>query len=49
MARRRRPKGQPPSKGYLPAQRQATRIGKQAARQNTHDARIWAKTVVGSR
>ncbi|MEV6350093.1 transposase [Actinoplanes sp. NPDC051851] len=46
MARRRRPKGQKASKGYLAAKAQAARIGKRAARQNTHDARVWAKTVV---
>ncbi|GAA2715583.1 transposase [Actinoplanes palleronii] len=46
MARRHRPKGQAPSKGYLSAKRQAARIEKRAARQNTHDARAWAKRVV---
>jgi putative transposase len=46
MARRRRAKGQSPSKGYLSAKRQAARIEKKAARQNTHDARQWAKRVV---
>jgi putative transposase len=46
MARRRRPKGQEPSKGYQSAKRQAARIAKKAARQNTHDARVWAKRVV---
>ncbi|WP_285561365.1 RNA-guided endonuclease InsQ/TnpB family protein [Actinoplanes regularis] len=45
MARRRRPKGQPQSKGYQHAKRQAARIAKKAARQNTHDARVWAKNV----
>ncbi|MBB4752332.1 RNA-guided endonuclease InsQ/TnpB family protein [Actinoplanes lobatus] len=45
MARRRRPKGQPPSKGYQTAKRQAARIAKRAARQNTYDARVWAKNV----
>jgi putative transposase len=45
MARRRRAKGQAPSKGYLTAKRQAARIEKKAARQNTHDARQWAKQV----
>ncbi|MFC7241131.1 RNA-guided endonuclease InsQ/TnpB family protein [Catellatospora aurea] len=45
MARRRRSKGQPPSKGYLSAKRLAARIEKKAARQNTHDARVWAKSV----
>ncbi|MFD1374143.1 RNA-guided endonuclease InsQ/TnpB family protein [Actinoplanes sichuanensis] len=46
MARRRRPKDQPPSKGYRQAKAQAARIGKKAARQNTHDARVWARSVV---
>jgi putative transposase len=45
MARRRRAKGQTPSKGYLSAKRLAARIEKKAARQNTHDARVWAKSV----
>jgi putative transposase len=45
MARRRRPKGQPPSNGYSTAKRQAARLAKKAARQNTHDARVWAKNV----
>ncbi|MEV6346299.1 hypothetical protein, partial [Actinoplanes sp. NPDC051851] len=40
MARRRRPKGQAASKGYLTAKRQAARVAKKAARQNTHDARV---------
>jgi len=46
MARRRRPKGVAVSKGYLRAKRQAARIEKKAARQNTHDARQWAARVV---
>lgn len=46
MARRRRPLGRPASKGYHAAKRQAARIAKKAARQNTHDARVWAKRVV---
>ncbi len=45
MARRRRPKGHAPSKGYQTAKRQAARVAKKAARQNTHDARVWAKNV----
>ncbi|MFI5889780.1 RNA-guided endonuclease InsQ/TnpB family protein [Actinoplanes sp. NPDC051513] len=45
MARRHRPKGRAPSKGYLAAKRQAARIAKKASRQNTHDARVWAKRV----
>jgi putative transposase len=46
MARRRRPKGVAPSRGYLRAKRQAARVAKKAARQNTHDARQWAARVV---
>jgi len=46
MARRRRPTGVAASKGYLRAKRQAARIEKKAARQNTHDARQWAARVV---
>ena len=46
MARRRRPKGHAQSKGYLTARREAARLHKKAARQNTHDARQWAKKVV---
>ena len=46
LARRRRPKGVAPSKGYLRAKRQAARIEKKAARQNIHDARGWATRVV---
>ncbi|MGX7672065.1 RNA-guided endonuclease TnpB family protein [Plantactinospora sp. DSM 117369] len=39
MARRRRPRGAPPSNGYLRAKRQAAKLAKKAARQNTHDAK----------
>lgn len=46
MARRRPSNGRAPSKGYLSAKRRAARIEKKAARQNTHDARCWAKRVV---
>jgi putative transposase len=46
MARRRRPKGVAPSRGYLTAKRQSARVEKRAARQNTHDARQWANRVV---
>ncbi|MFI9531360.1 RNA-guided endonuclease InsQ/TnpB family protein [Micromonospora rosaria] len=46
MSRRRRPRGNPPSKGYLRARRQAAKLHRKAARQNTHDARQWAKRVV---
>lgn len=45
MARRRRPKNQPASKGYQTAKREAARIAKKATRQNTHDARVWAKRI----
>ncbi|MBB3092750.1 putative transposase [Actinoplanes campanulatus] len=45
MARRSRPKGHAPSNGYRTAKRQAARLAKKAARQNTHDARVWAKNV----
>ncbi|MGW0433002.1 RNA-guided endonuclease TnpB family protein [Micromonospora sp. NPDC003197] len=45
MVRRRRPKGQPQTKGYQQAKRQAARIATKAARQNTHDARVWAKSI----
>ena len=46
MARRRRGKGHPPSKGYRRARTQAAKVQKKAARQNRHDGRIWAGTVV---
>ncbi|MEN3609502.1 transposase [Plantactinospora sp. ZYX-F-223] len=46
MARRRRVKGAPPSNGYLRAKRQAAKLAKKAARQNTHHARVWAKKIV---
>jgi putative transposase len=46
MSRRRRPRAHAPSKGYLRARRQAAKLHKKAARQNTHDARQWAKRVV---
>lgn len=46
MSRRRRPRGQAPSKGYQRAKLQAARLHKKAARQNTHDARVWARRVV---
>ncbi|GAA3735294.1 RNA-guided endonuclease TnpB family protein [Plantactinospora mayteni] len=46
MARRRRLRGVTPSKGYLRAKRQAAKVAKKAARQNTHDARVWAKKIV---
>jgi putative transposase len=46
MARRKRPKGHANSAGYLRAKRQAAKLHKKAARQNTHASRIWAKSVV---
>lgn len=46
MSRRRRPRGSAPSRGYLRAKRQTAKLHKKAARQNTHDARQWAKRVV---
>jgi putative transposase len=46
MSRRRRARGQAPSKGYQRAKQQAAKIHKKAARQNTHAARIWARRVV---
>jgi putative transposase len=46
MARRRRQRGQPPSGGYRQARREAARLQKKAARQNTHAARMWARRVV---
>ncbi len=46
MARRRRPRGHTPSKGYQRARREAARLHKKAARQNTHAARVWARRVV---
>ncbi|MDT5034141.1 MAG: putative transposase [Actinoplanes sp.] len=48
MARRRRPRGVAPSTGYLRAKRQAAKVVKKATRQNTHDARQWAATVVAN-
>jgi putative transposase len=46
MARRRRPRGQAGSNGYRRARREAARIQKKAARQNTHAARLWARRVI---
>ena len=45
MARRKPQRGHAISKGYRRAKRQAAQIEKKAARQNTHDARVWAKRV----
>ncbi|WP_433490188.1 RNA-guided endonuclease TnpB family protein [Nocardia grenadensis] len=46
MTRRRRPRGHTPSNGYRRARREAARLHKKAARQNTHAARVWARRVV---
>ena len=50
MARRARLRGGklhgPQSRGYREAERQAAKIAKKAARQNTHAARVWARKVV---
>ena len=46
MARRKRARGQAPSVGYQQARKVKARIEKRAARQNTHTARVWTKTVV---
>ncbi|MGA6208492.1 RNA-guided endonuclease TnpB family protein [Nocardia testacea] len=46
MSRRRGGKGKDPSKGYQRARAQAARLQKKAARQNEHEARVWAKSVV---
>ena len=46
MARRRGPRGKAPSKGYERAKRRVARLHKRAARQNTHNAQVWAKRVV---
>jgi putative transposase len=40
MARRRRQRGQVPSNGYRRARREAAKLHKKAARQNTHTARV---------
>jgi predicted RNA-binding Zn-ribbon protein involved in translation (DUF1610 family) len=36
------------SRGYGPAERQNAKVQKKAARQNQHDGRMWARTVVAS-
>jgi len=46
MARRRAPKGTPPSNGYRSAKRQAAKLHKKIARQRQDAARKWAKGVV---
>ncbi len=48
MSRRRRPRGQAPSKGYQRARRQTAIVHKKAARQNAHTARIWVRRVVAN-
>lgn len=48
MARRRKQKGQPQSKGYQRAKREAAKIAKKASRRNVHTARVWARTVVAA-
>lgn len=46
MARRRKPKGQPQSKGYQRAKTEAAKVAKKAARRNVHTGRVWARRVV---
>jgi putative transposase len=46
MARRKRPRGHAPSRGYRQARRAKARIEKRAARQAQYTARVWAKRVV---
>ncbi|MEV6554075.1 transposase [Nocardia sp. NPDC051756] len=46
MARRRRGKHGPQSRGYRWAVRQVAKLHKKAARQTQHDSRVWAKRVV---
>src|SRR5699024_4419950 len=46
MARRRRPKGEPQSKGYQRARRDAALVTKRAQRRNVHEGRVWARKVV---
>jgi putative transposase len=46
MSRRRKARGQAPSKGYQRAKRQAAKLHQKAANQNKHAGRIWAKSVV---
>lgn len=48
MCRRRRTRGQAQSNGYQRAARQAAKLHKKAARQTTHDARVWANRVVAN-
>lgn len=46
MARRRKPKGQPQTKGYQRAKSEAAKVAKKAQRRNIHTGRIWARRVV---
>lgn len=46
IARRRRPKGQPQTKGYQRAKLEAAKVAKKAQRRNTHEGRMWARRVV---
>ncbi|MGR3938512.1 RNA-guided endonuclease InsQ/TnpB family protein [Streptomyces sp. BRA346] len=46
MARRRAPKGTPPSNGHRTAKRQVAKLHKKVARQRQDTARKWAKKVV---
>lgn len=46
MARRRKPKGQPQTKGYQRAKSEAAKVAKKAQRRNTHTGRVWARRVV---
>ncbi|MQM27657.1 RNA-guided endonuclease InsQ/TnpB family protein [Glycomyces albidus] len=46
MARRRRPKGKGPTRGYLRARQQVAKTFKKVARQRADTARKWAKRVV---
>jgi len=50
MARRARKHGKklhgPQSAGYRQAERESAKLQKKAARQNTHDGRVWARRVV---
>lgn len=46
MARRRRPRNQPPSKGYVAAREEAARVYQQMVWRRRDDAHKWAKQVV---
>lgn len=48
MARRRRPKGSKPSKGYLLAKNETARLYAKCVRQRRDDAQKWAKKVVAA-